>query len=72
MIDTSMGLPPLDGFMMGSRTGTLDLSLIHISDKIGKDLGGKSEIVSFVRYEKGEGLEKKSDNFADEVASMIK
>ena len=25
-----------------------------------------------VRFEKGEGLEKKEDNFADEVASMIK
>ncbi len=27
---------------------------------------------SFVRFEKGEGLEKKEENFADEVASMIK
>lgn len=27
---------------------------------------------AFVRFEKGEGLEKKEDNFADEVASMIK
>ena len=28
-------------------------------------------MVSFVRFEKGEGLEKREDNFADEVASMI-
>ena len=28
MIDTSMGLTPLDGFMMGSRTGTLDPSVV--------------------------------------------
>ena len=28
--------------------------------------------VEFVRFEKGEGLEKKEDNFADEVASMVK
>lgn len=27
---------------------------------------------AFVRYERGEGIEKKEDNFADEVASMIK
>lgn len=27
-IDTSMGLTPLDGFMMGSRTGTLDPSVV--------------------------------------------
>ena len=49
-----------------------DYTVAKYTDKIDKDLGGKIEIVSFVRYEKGEGLEKKSDNFADEVASMIK
>ena len=30
------------------------------------------EVVDFVRFEKGEGLEKREDNFADEVASMMK
>ena len=30
------------------------------------------KIIDYVRFEKGEGLEKKEDNFADEVASMIK
>ena len=29
-------------------------------------------LVNFVRFEKGEGLAKKEENFADEVASMIK
>lgn len=28
VIDTSMGLTPLDGFMMGSRSGTLDPSIV--------------------------------------------
>ncbi|MBQ2604118.1 MAG: acetate kinase [Clostridia bacterium] len=28
VIDTSMGLTPLDGFMMGTRTGTLDPSVV--------------------------------------------
>lgn len=37
-----------------------------------KALGGDISIVSFVRFEKGEGLQKKEENFADEVASMIK
>ena len=37
-----------------------------------KELGGKIEIVDFVRFEKGEGLEKRSDDFAAEVASMVK
>jgi len=30
------------------------------------------KIVDYVRFEKGEGLAKKEENFADEVASMIK
>lgn len=37
-----------------------------------KSLNGRIEILDFVRFEKGEGLEKREDNFADEVASMIK
>ena len=33
-VDTSMGLTPLDGFMMGTRTGTLDPSAVtFIADK---------------------------------------
>ena len=37
-----------------------------------KDLGGSIKVVDYVRFERGEGVEKKEDNFADEVASMIK
>ena len=37
-----------------------------------KKLGGKIAISEFVRFEKGEGLEKRSDDFAAEVASMVK
>jgi len=41
--------------------------------KVGKYLESKGvKLVDYVRFEKGEGLEKKEDNFADEVASMIK
>lgn len=36
-----------------------------------KKLGGTIKMVSFVRFEKGEGLEKREDNFADEVSNMI-
>ena len=42
------------------------------TDNTAKELGVKIKVVDFVRYEKGEGLEKREDNFADEVASMIK
>ena len=30
------------------------------------------KLINYVRFEKGEGLAKKEENFADEVASMIK
>lgn len=37
-----------------------------------KEQGGKINVVKFVRYEKGEGLEKKQEDFAAEIASMVK
>lgn len=37
-----------------------------------KTLGGSIEIKKFVRFEKGEGIEKRQDDFAAEVASMVK
>jgi len=41
--------------------------------KVAKYLESKGvKLVDYVRFEKGEGLEKKEENFADEVASMIK
>ncbi len=36
-----------------------------------KALGGTIKIVEYARFEKGEGLEKRSDDLASEVASMI-
>ncbi len=49
-----------------------DLTVAKYVEKVAKELGGKISVVDFVRYERGEGIEKKVDNFADEVASMIK
>ena len=37
-----------------------------------KKLGGSIEIKKFIRFEKGEGIEKRQDDFAAEVASMVK
>lgn len=37
-----------------------------------KALGGEIKVKSFIRYETGEGIEKAEENFAEEVASMIK
>lgn len=36
-----------------------------------KTFGGEIKVLNFVRFEKGEGLEKKSEDFASEVAGMI-
>ena len=49
-----------------------DLTVQKYVDSVAKQLGGEIKIVAFERFEKGEGLEKRSDNFADEVASMVK
>ena len=43
----------------------------HVKN-VAKELGGEIAITAFTRFEKGEGIEKKEDNFADEVASMVK
>ena len=37
-----------------------------------KKAGGTMTIAEFVRFEKGEGLEKRNDDFASEVAAMVK
>ena len=41
-------------------------------DSVAKAEGASIKIDSYVRYERGEGIEKKEENFADEVSSMIK
>ncbi|MCR4794313.1 MAG: translation elongation factor Ts [Ruminococcus sp.] len=41
-------------------------------DAEAKKLGGSIKVVDVIRYERGEGVEKKEDNLADEVAKMIK
>ena len=41
-----------------------------VNDKA-KELGGNIEIVEYTRFEVGEGLEKKEENFAEEVAKQM-
>ncbi len=48
------------------------LSVQGYVDAEAKKLGGTITIADVVRFERGEGIEKKEDNFADEIASMIK
>ncbi|HHV32571.1 translation elongation factor Ts [Caproiciproducens sp. LBM24188] len=49
-----------------------NISVQQYTDATAKELGGSIKIAEYVRFEKGEGLEKREDNFADEVAGMIK
>ncbi len=49
-----------------------NVNIEQYTQNISKELGTNIKIVSFVRFEKGEGIEKKEDNFAQEVAGMIK
>ena len=47
---------------------------ISVSDYVtrkAKELGGDIKVVKFLRYEKGEGLEKRNEDFAAEVAAQI-
>ena len=56
----------------------MDMSYIKDDDMKGgqyvkataKELGGEIEIVEFYRFEKGEGIQKKEENFAEEIAKM--
>jgi elongation factor Ts len=49
-----------------------DISVGQYVADVAKELGGSIKVTGFIRFEKGEGLEKREDNFADEVASMMK
>lgn len=47
------------------------LSVEKYTEEVSKELGAPISIAAYVRYEKGEGLEKRVDNFAEEVAGMM-
>ena len=39
---------------------------------VAKALGADIKVIAFYRYEKGEGLQKREENFAEEIANMVK
>ncbi len=49
-----------------------DLTVRQAIDKAAKELGDTIAVRRFLRYERGEGLEKKSNDFAAEVAMQLK
>ena len=48
-----------------------DLTVSKYLDTVAKEIGAPIAVKSFVRFETGEGLEKKSENFAEEVAKQM-
>ena len=74
----------LDGIIMGKLgkfyegNCLVDMGYVKEDDmkvgayiqKTAKELGGKIEVVEFFRYEKGEGIQKREENFAEEIAKL--
>lgn len=48
-----------------------DITVNQYIEQKAKELGGDIKVIDFTRFEKGEGLEKKVDDFAAEVAGMV-
>ena len=47
------------------------MTVAKYTETVAKNLGGSIKITGFVRYEKGEGIEKREDDFAAEVAASL-
>ena len=48
------------------------MSVSQYVENTAKALGTSIKLVAFCRYEKGEGIQKREDNFAEEIANMVK
>ena len=48
------------------------MSVQKYIDSVAKELGADIKATAFIRYAKGEGLEKREEDFAAEIASMLK
>jgi len=49
-----------------------DISVAQYVEDCAKSVGGEMKVIEFTRFEKGEGIAKREDDFASEVASMMK
>ena len=49
-----------------------DITVAQYIESVAKQVGAPVAVSAFYRYAKGEGIQKKEDNFAEEVSSMIK
>ncbi len=62
-----------DNTLLGQKFVMDDKKTVaEVINEKAKELGGEIKLVEYVRFELGEGLEKKSEDFAAEVASQLK
>ena len=54
------------------RTDLFDGNVAGSVADVAKKLGADIKVTGFTRFQRGEGIEKKADNFAAEIASMVK
>ena len=47
------------------------MTVAQYTEATAKELGGKIAVASFVKYERGEGIEKREDDFAGEIAKLV-
>ena len=48
------------------------MTVAQYVEATGKELGGKIAVKNFVKYERGEGIEKREDDFAGEIEKLVK
>ncbi|MBQ4317082.1 MAG: elongation factor Ts, partial [Clostridia bacterium] len=48
-----------------------DFTVGKYTENVAKELGGNIKIVSFIKYERGEGIEKREDDFAAEINKLV-
>ena len=49
-----------------------DLKVGKVVENLAKEIGGEVTLSGYIRYQLGEGIEKREDDFAAEVASLSK
>jgi elongation factor Ts len=47
------------------------MSVAKYVESVAKELGASIKLVNFYRYEKGEGIQKREEDFAAEIAKLV-
>ena len=67
-----IGRAIVERFLEDDVAGVAILEMdIDLANATAKELGGSIKVIGYNLYEKGEGLEKREDDFAAEIAKMV-